>query len=198
MLDENARLLLLKTARAAIVEAAAGNIPSLLSLPDLPPELREDGASFVTLTIRGDLRGCIGSLEARQPLAADVQEHAVDAAFHDYRFPPLSPGEVNVVRIEISVLSRPAPLAYGSPEELPVKLLPGIDGVILIQGLRRATYLPQVWEQIPDARAFLSSLCRKMGADSDLWLRQKLDVLTYRVEHFSEGEQGALPNAPAA
>jgi AmmeMemoRadiSam system protein A len=198
VLDENARLSLLKTARAAIVEASAGRIPAGLPLPNLPAELREEGASFVTLTIRGDLRGCIGSLEARQPLAADVQEHAVDAAFHDYRFPPLSPREVDDVRIEISVLSRPAPLAYASPEELPVKLTPGIDGVILIQGLRRATYLPQVWEQIPDARAFLRSLCRKMGADPDLWLRQKLDVLTYRVEHFSEGEQGAAPETPSA
>jgi AmmeMemoRadiSam system protein A len=132
------------------------------------------------------LRGCIGSLEARQPLALDVQEHAVDAAFHDFRFPPLTESELPGLHIELSILSAPEPLAYQNAEDLPGLLRPGVDGVILARGMRRATFLPQVWEKVSEPVTFLDMLCEKMGLEYDLWRRQKLDVFTYQVDCFEE------------
>lgn len=186
MLKEESRTLLLTIARRAIQEAIIDRKLSPIDLNSLPAELQTKGACFVTLSLHGHLRGCIGSLEARQPLALDVQEHAVDAAMNDYRFPPLAENEIQQIRIEISVLSAAQPLPYSSPEDLLTKLRPGIDGVILAQGLRRATFLPQVWQSIPDPAEFLGMLCEKMGADSDLWRKQKPEVLTYQVECFEE------------
>lgn len=186
MLDTNCRQILLQIARQAIADATADRLPAALILTDLPTVIQANGACFVTLTQHGALRGCIGSLEARQPLARDVQEHAVDAALNDYRFTPLRHNEVDAVRIEISVLSAPEPLAYSAPEELPGGLRPGLDGVILANGLRRATFLPQVWDKVPDVDSFLDMLCEKMGADAGLWRRQKLEVYTYQVENFEE------------
>jgi AmmeMemoRadiSam system protein A len=186
MLNENSRPLLLRIARQAIKEATIDRKVTPLDLASLPEELRSQGASFVTLTLHGQLHGCIGSLEARQPLALDVQEHAVDAALNDYRFPPLAEREVASVHIEVSVLSFPQPLPYSTPEELLTKLRPGVDGVILSRGLRRATFLPQVWKTVPNPAAFLGMLCDKMGADSNLWRTQPLDVFTYQVECFEE------------
>jgi AmmeMemoRadiSam system protein A len=177
---------LLRIARESI-EAALNHRPEdRLVLPSLPAELQSEGACFVTLTLDGELRGCIGSLEASQPLALDVQEHAVDAAFHDFRFPPLTESELAGLHIEISVLSAPLPLTYQNAEDLPGLLHPGVDGVILARGLRRATFLPQVWEKVPEPSTFLDMLCEKMGFEYDLWRRQKLDVFTYQVECFEE------------
>jgi AmmeMemoRadiSam system protein A len=186
MLAETSQELLLQIARSAIEAKLKNQTMSRIELSSLPEELRADGACFVTLTQKGLLRGCIGSLEARRPLALDVQEHAIDAAFHDFRFPPLSEGELEDLRIEVSVLSKPEALVYAKPEDLPGKLTPGKDGVILSHGLRRATFLPQVWEKIPAPELFLDMLCEKMGADSHLWRRQKLDVMTYQVQCFEE------------
>ncbi len=186
MLSDASRNKLLSIARDSIAEQLRDKIESRLDFALLPPELQAPGASFVTLTIDGNLRGCIGSLEARQPLAADVQEHASDAAFRDFRFPPLTDSEFPDLHIEVSVLSAPLPLKYGNPEELPGLLHPGEDGVILARGMRRATFLPQVWEQVPDPNSFLDMLCEKMGFDYDLWRREKLDVFTYQVECFGE------------
>ena len=136
--------------------------------------------------MRGDLRGCIGALEAYQPLAEDVREHAVAAALNDYRFPPVQVAELNGISLEVSRLTAPVPLEYTSPEDLVAKLRPGVDGVILRDGGRRATFLPQVWEKLPDAENFLANLCHKMGASPDLWRRKHLEVLTYQVEEFHE------------
>lgn len=177
---------LLKLARQSI-EAAVAHRP----MPSLPAEeiteaLREKGAAFVTLTIDGDLRGCIGALEAYQPLVDDVQEHAVAAALDDYRFPQVRSVEVPELSIEISRLTQPQPLEYSKPEELVGRLRPGIDGVIIRDGMRRATFLPQVWEKIPDPQDFLSELCSKMGAAWNLWLNKKLQIFTYQVEEFHE------------
>jgi AmmeMemoRadiSam system protein A len=188
MLRDPSKQVLLNIARNAIREAVTDQRISPLDLSALPGEVQSDGASFVTLTIQRNLRGCIGSLEARQPLAKDIQEHAVDAALNDYRFPPLTEREFDSVRIEISVLSPPEPLVYTSPEELTRLLRPNVDGIILARGPRRATFLPQVWESIPDPTAFLNMLCEKMGADSDLWRREKIEVYTYQVERFAEPE----------
>jgi AmmeMemoRadiSam system protein A len=152
----------------------------------LTPHLREEGASFVTLTVRGQLRGCIGALEPYQPLAEDVREHAVAAALEDPRFPPVSERELNGIQIEVSRLTRPIPLEYKDAGDLLSKLQPHVDGVILRDVFRRATFLPQVWEKISDPAEFLDNLCYKMGASPDLWRRKHLDVLTYRVEEFRE------------
>jgi AmmeMemoRadiSam system protein A len=186
MISTESKNRLLRIAREAIEFNLKNHLENKLELSTLPAELKADGACFVTLTRDGELRGCIGSLEARQPLALDVQEHAVDAAFHDFRFPPLSESELEGLHIEISVLSAPVPLPYQNTENLPGLLHPGVDGVILARGLRRATFLPQVWEQVPEPTTFLDMLCEKMGFEYDLWRRQKLDVFIYRVESFEE------------
>lgn len=186
MLSEASKNKLLAIARDSIASQLRDKIEIRLDLASLPPELQAPGACFVTLTHAGNLRGCIGSLEARQPLAADVREHAGDAAFRDFRFPPLSESEFKDLHIEVSVLSAPVPLNYANPEALPGLLHPGDDGVILARGMRRATFLPQVWEQVPDPYSFLDMLCEKMGFDYDLWRREKLDVSIYHVECFEE------------
>lgn len=186
LLSEDERKLLLRLAREAI-EAAVNDRPlPPLDLTQLPVLLREAGASFVTLTEDGELRGCIGALEAYQPLADDVREHAVAAAQEDYRFYPIRPKEVPHIQIEISRLTKPQPLEYDSPEDLLGKLRPGIDGVILYDGLRRATFLPQVWEKLPDRAEFLSHLCAKMGAMENTWRKKHLSVSIYQVEEFHE------------
>jgi AmmeMemoRadiSam system protein A len=157
-----------------------------LDAASLTPSLREEGSSFVTLTVHGQLRGCIGSLEPYQSLAEDVREHAAAAALQDPRFPPVEPDELKGIEIEVSRLTRPVPLEYQDAEDLLARLCPHVDGVILRDGFQRATFLPQVWEKIPDRVQFLENLCYKMGAKPDLWRRKHLDVLTYKVEEFHE------------
>jgi AmmeMemoRadiSam system protein A len=177
---------LLTLARESITAAVNGHVMPKLSLEGLSPALQLPGASFVTLTIDGQLRGCIGSLEAYQPLAVDVQTRAVQAALEDNRFYPLTKDELPTVNIEISRLTPATLLHYSDPMELPGLLRPGIDGVVLSDGHRRATYLPQVWEQLPNPEEFLSSLCVKMGASKQLWREKVLTVEHYQVEEFRE------------
>jgi AmmeMemoRadiSam system protein A len=178
--------ILLRLARQSIEEAVHGKLPSPPPLESLPARLQAPGTTFVTLTIHGELRGCIGALEAYQPLALDVLEHALGAAFQDYRFPPLEANELEGLEIEVSRLTSPQPLGYERPNELLERLRPGIDGVILRDGLRRATFLPQVWEKLPDPSDFLDHLCAKMGASPDLWRYKPLQVSIYQVEEFHE------------
>ncbi len=180
---------LLKIARESIVKAVKGEAKINLDLSTLPVLLQEDGASFVTITKAGNLRGCIGTLEAYQALALDVQEHAVAAALEDYRFPSLTPRELDEISIEISRLSQPEVFEYQSSDELLQRLRPGIDGVILKDGFRRATFLPQVWKNLPDPVDFLSQLCMKMGSTPNLWHEQLLEVKTYQVEEFHEAQR---------
>lgn len=185
-LTESDRSFLLSLARHSIENYVNdGSLPPL-DLSALSPLLREQGASFVTLTYQGNLRGCVGALEPYQSLAEDVREHAVAAAFQDYRFPPVQAKEINDIKIEISYLTRPKILKYENPIDLLEILRPNIDGVVVSDGMRRATFLPQVWEKIPDPEEFLEQLCMKMGAPADLWRRKKVDVLTYQVEEFHE------------
>ena len=186
MLDKADKKILLSIARQAVEFSTKKLSLPTLDLSDLPDELRELGASFVTLTRFGELRGCIGTLEAHQPIALDVQEHAAAAAVDDYRFPPVRSEEVNEINIEISLLTPNQPLKYSSPQDLLNKLKPGVDGVILKHGFNRATFLPQVWEKLPGKEEFLSHLCMKMGASPDLWRTDKPDVLIYQVEEFKE------------
>jgi hypothetical protein len=185
-LEASERLLLLKLARQALEEGVCGKPLSPLFLNGLPPRLRQPGASFVTLTSHGELRGCIGALEATQPLAEDVRIHAIAAALEDYRFPPVRPDELPFIKIEISRLTTPEPLDYRDSEDLLSQLHPGVDGVVLRDGMRRATFLPQVWEKVPEADIFLGMLCRKMGVPTETWRNKKLTVLTYQVEEFHE------------
>ena len=186
--DEDKRTLL-RLAREALQCGVEGQAMPALNLQALTPILQEDGASFVTLTIAGELRGCIGALEPYQPLAEDVREHAVAAALDDPRFRPVSPAEVDRINIEVSRLTLPKVLEYSSPEDLLEQLRPGIDGVILRSGIRRATFLPQVWKDLPDKEEFLDHLCySKLGVAPDTWRRKHLDVFTYEVEEFGEVE----------
>jgi len=177
---------LLALARKSIENCISGTALPTVETSSLSPILQEQGASFVTLTHKGYLRGCIGALEPYQCLAEDVREHAVAAAFQDFRFPPLQANELKDISIEISYLTRPKQLKYADPLDLLQLLRPNIDGVVLRDGIRRATFLPQVWEKISDPAEFLEELCMKMGAQPDLWRRKKLEVLTYQVEEFHE------------
>ena len=185
-LTDSERKTLLHLARQALEYAVHGKELPLLDPAGLTPALQEEGASFVTLTERGELRVCIGALQPYQPLAEDVREHAIAAALQDYRFPPVRPDELAKIEIEVSRLTVPQPLDYTAPADLLDKLHPAVDGVILRDGLHRATFLPQVWEKIPDKAGFLDQLCTKMGASHDLWRRKHLEVLIYQVEEFHE------------
>jgi len=177
---------LLRMAREALEQGVRGKPLSPLNHAALSNGLRENGATFVTLTINDRLRGCIGILEARQSLAEDVREHAIAAALQDPRFPPVMEGELDRIKIEVSRLTRPLPLEYKDPTDLISKLRPHVDGVILQDGYRRATFLPQVWEKISNPAEFLNYLCDKMGLSENAWRTKHLDVFVYRVEEFHE------------
>ena len=180
--------ILLRLAREAMEHGVRGEELPPLDLAALPPSLREEGSTFVTLMSHGQLRGCVGSLEAYQPLAEDVRVHAAAAALQDPRFPPVQEEELSVIQIEVSRLTRPIPLEYRDAEDLLAKLRPHVDGVILRDSLyHRATFLPQVWEKLPDPAEFLNNLCYKMGVDPDLWRRRHFEVLIYQTEEFHEG-----------
>lgn len=185
-LTSEEKQILLRLARSAIERAVRGEEPPAIKMNELTPPLRETAASFVTLTIQGDLRGCIGALEPSQPLIEDVREHAAAAALDDPRFMPVRPEELERIEIEVSRLTVPNALEYADAADLLSRLRPGVDGVILRDGMRRATFLPQVWEKLPDKAAFLDQLCAKMGVAPDSWRHRHLDVLTYQVEEFHE------------
>ena len=185
-LTDGEKQTLLRLAREAMEHGVRGKKLPPLDNNSLTPRLREHGASFVTLTIHGELRGCIGALEAYQPLVDDVREHAIAAALEDPRFRPVDETELDRIKIEVSRLTAPRPLEYSSSADLLTKLRPHVDGVILKSDYRRATFLPQVWEQIPNPEDFLDHLCAKMGARSNLWRNTKLQVFVYQVEEFHE------------
>ncbi len=185
-LSDHEKDFLLTLARQTILKAVNQHPLPTWQDADLTDALSQKGASFVTLTMDGDLRGCIGSLEAYQSLVEDVREHARQAALEDHRFPPVTNAEISRLHIEISRLTPSVPLGYQNPADLPGLLNPNVDGVILKDGFRRATFLPQVWQQLPNEEEFLSHLCTKMGAASDLWKRKVLEVSIYHVEEFEE------------
>jgi AmmeMemoRadiSam system protein A len=183
------RQYLLTLAREAIARHLHGEESPSVDTTALPESLAHNGASFVTLTKHGDLRGCIGSLEPRRPLVEDVRENAISAAFHDPRFPPVGPEEWDELRIEVSVLSSPRPVSYNGPDDLIAQLRPGVDGVVIESGWNRATFLPQVWEKLPDPDQFLEHLCRKAYLPAKAYRQPGLDVYTYQVEKFQEGDE---------
>jgi AmmeMemoRadiSam system protein A len=185
-LTEGEKQTLLKLARESIELMVQGKPLPKLNLDSFTPLLKQNGASFVTLTIEKELRGCIGALEAYQPLVEDVREHAIAAALEDPRFPPIDQRELNRIRIEVSVLSLPQTLNYDSSADLIKKIRPHLDGVTIQYGERKATFLPQVWEKIPDPSEFMNQLCYKMIRQAKLWQETKLQVYTYQVEEFQE------------
>lgn len=154
-------------------------------LGKLPVELKEERATFVTLTIDGHLRGCIGMLEACRPLAEDVVENAVSAAFHDPRFPPLTQEEFDDLKISISVLSPPQEMNFSSEADLLSQIRPGVDGLILQEGFRRGTFLPSVWEELPDKEMFFEHLKLKAGLPAG-YRSETLRVFHYTTEYIQE------------
>ena len=149
------------------------------------PDLLKPGATFVTLTENGRLRGCIGSLEARQPLGADVRANARAAAFRDSRFAPLGRDEFSRVRVEVSLLTPPQPMLFTDEEDALRQLRPGIDGVILEAGQRRATFLPQVWESLAEPHQFMAELKYKAGLPRDYW-NDQIKLSRYEVQKWKE------------
>ncbi len=180
------RQYLLQLASETVTRAAEGRKLPSVDLSALSEDLRRDGASFVTLTKRDNLRGCIGSLQARRPLVLDVRENAVSAALRDPRFPAVSPDELDDLHIEVSVLSIPQPLSYDGPDDLVAKLRPRVDGVVVERDWNRATFLPQVWDKLPDPHQFLRRLCVKAGLPPDAYQRPGLQVYTYQVEELEQ------------
>ena len=180
---------------AALLARARNAIAAALDLPATHAEpvhaaIDAPGASFVTLHLDGALRGCIGTLEAERSLADDVARHARAAAFHDPRFEPLSVAEFGAIRIEVSVLEAPQPLRAASESQALAALRPGVDGVLLEWRGRRATFLPQVWDQLPEPRRFLAELKRKAGLAAGHW-DDDMRLARYRVRKFSEAAGGA-------
>lgn len=148
--------------------------------------LQQRCGCFVTLKLAGQLRGCIGNLEPVGPLAESVMRNAESAAFHDHRFAPLTPEELARVDIDISILTPAIRLEYQDGDDLCRQLRPGIDGVILQAGGARATFLPQVWEQLPDPADFLDHLCLKAGLPKSAWRGDRPEISIYQVHSFSE------------
>lgn len=183
------RVLLLRLARDSIACAVSGAPLPQVDLECLPPTLTKPRACFVTLTERdsGALRGCTGVLTANLPLAQEVIRTAAETALHDPRFEPVMPIELDGLRVEISLLTPPVPLDVEHPDDIPRLLRPGIDGVTLTYRTRcRATFLPQVWEKLPDPVEFLDRLCLKMGLPPGTWREPGMEVEVYQVEKFCE------------
>jgi len=179
------RRLLLELARASIVHGLSKGCPLPVVLDSLPPALRAERAAFVTLHAQGQLRGCIGHLEAVAPLAIDVADNAYAAAFRDPRFPPLTQTELDRVHVEVSVLTPAEPIVFNSEDDLIAALVPGLDGIILADGPRRGTFLPSVWEQLPNRRDFLRHLKQKAGLSPEHW-SDRMRAWRYRCEAFGE------------
>ncbi|PTY02464.1 hypothetical protein DB347_23975 [Opitutaceae bacterium EW11] len=181
------RAVLLQIARTAVAAAVRGERLPVEPPAPLTPALLEARACFVTLTECGELRGCIGTLQPEGPLFLGVAQNARSAALHDSRFMPVQSAEVPRLHFEISVLTQPKPLAHSSARELLAKLQPGRDGVVLRIGERRATFLPQVWDMLPDKVEFLDNLAAKAGVPPDAWRGLDASVDTYQVDSFEGG-----------
>ncbi|MGD8589280.1 MAG: AmmeMemoRadiSam system protein A [Chromatiales bacterium] len=183
-LSDEARRQLIDIARASILYGLEHGEALLPSAGDYAQELEVERASFVTLNRLGMLRGCIGHLEAIMPLAKDVAENAYSAAFRDPRFPSLTRDEYADLELHISILTPPEALEVNSESDLLTLLQPGIDGLILEDGAARGTFLPSVWESLPQPREFLRHLKRKAGLTEDYW-SDTLKVSRYETESFT-------------
>jgi AmmeMemoRadiSam system protein A len=180
------REILLEVARASLRHGAERGCALSVCPEDYPEPLRAPRATFVTLKRDGQLRGCIGHLEPVQSLVEDVAENAWSAGFRDPRFPALATDELDDLELHISVLTPPVPLAFGSEADLLRQIRPGLDGLILQDGPARGTFLPSVWESLPEVAEFWRQLKRKAGLRPDHW-SDDLRVYRYRTESFPEG-----------
>jgi hypothetical protein len=196
-LEPGSRDLLLRTAASAIEAGLALAATSLPDPRDLPPDLRQYRASFVTLTIGDRLRGCCGSLEPRHALAVDVWLNAQASAFRDSRFAPLASWEWSEVDVEISVLSPLEAVPAASEAELLRAIRPGTDGLVIAWRGSRATFLPKVWEQLPSPPAFLRHLKQKAGWAEDFW-SSDVEVWRYHTETFGVARPAAAPTSRPA
>ena len=173
---------LLRLARASIGEKLGKPLP----VDARHARLHEPGATFVTLTQQGQLRGCIGSLEAHRPLAQDVRENAQAAAFRDPRFSPLAVEEFEFTSVEVSLLTPAMPLAFSDEADFMAQLRPGLDGIVFQYGRHRSTFLPQVWESLPDSVQFMQQLKRKAGLPPNFW-HEEVSISRYEVTKWKEG-----------
>lgn len=153
---------------------------------DLDPALKKERGCFVTLNKQEDLRGCIGHIEPQESLYKAVIDNAINAAVNDHRFNSVTSDELDQIAIEISILTVPQEVEFNSGQELKEKLREGVDGVILKRGVYQSTYLPQVWDQLPDREEFLRRLCRKGGMSQDCWQDPATEVHVYQAFVFSE------------
>jgi len=185
-LSDEDKKFMLDLARKAIVHYfKTGMVLEVPPSEITSPILVENGACFVTLHIGEHLRGCIGTLEANRPLFSDCVNNALASAFEDTRFSPLEPPELENVKISISVLTKPAKFD-GSGEELFKAIEPGKNGLIIQKGVARATFLPSVWEQLPEKEKFLNQLCLKAGMGPDSWKDEGVEFFLYEAIEFSE------------
>lgn len=180
-MDTERGKILLPIARAAI--SCALKVPR--TADETAPWLSEHGACFVTLTQHGELRGCIGSLQAHRPLLDDVKNNAVSAALRDPRFMPLSAAELDITKVEISLLSPPQAMAFQNEADALAQLCPNVDGVVFQYGSYRSTFLPQVWEQLPQPQQFMAHLKNKAGLPADFW-SPEVKLSRYTVEKWKE------------
>ena len=180
-LGEGHRQWLLRLARESIRHGITHGVPLSIDIAALPDELKAVRASFVTLEKQGRLRGCIGSLEAYRPIAQDIAENAYAAAFQDPRFPPVREDEVDGLEIHLSLLTAPEPLHFQSEQDLIAQLRPGVDGLILAERGRRGTFLPSVWEQLPEPAQFLEHLKLKAGLPAGYW-SDSVEIYRYETE----------------
>lgn len=180
-LPENLQKVVLNLAQTSIKVGLANRAAPKVDVQAFPAELREPRATFVTLELDGHLRGCIGSLSAGRPLAEDVVENAFAAAFRDPRFPPVTEAERERLAIHVSLLTPAEPMNFGSEEDLLGQIVPGVDGLILEDAGRRGTFLPAVWESLPEPWQFLMHLKRKAGLSEHHW-SDTVKVWRYRTE----------------
>ncbi len=176
---------LLQTAKDSIAYGLKHGQALPISSEDYAPELQEIRASFVTLEIQHQLRGCIGMLDAVRPLIVDIADNAFAAAFRDHRFPAVSEADYTQLEIHLSILTKPKLISFYSEEDLLRQIRPNIDGLILQEGDQRGTFLPSVWESLPEPSDFLRQLKQKAGFSSDYW-SDLIKVFRYECDIISE------------
>ena len=181
-MDRNFLLALARTT----IEAKLKGQGSIEKPKEISSALQEKRGCFVTLHKHGVLRGCIGTIEPQKSLLEGVEENAVNAAFGDPRFPAMTEDELEDIEIEVSVLTTPRVLEYSDADDLKKKLRPGVHGVILSRGYQRATFLPQVWDQLPRVEDFLAHLCNKAGMQRSCWTDPQTVIRVYEAAYFSE------------